>query len=208
MKSKNCYLFVFDGFADWEPSLLTTGLKQHTDVQVKTFSVDGEPVSSMGGLKVVPDLSLKAVSADDVSVLVLPGGTAWGTMENPTFIALINSVNKNGRVLAAICGATIFLGRLGYLNGIKHTSNHLHFLRNSGDKYEGEDWYVNKPCVSDKKIITANGTAMVDFAKAVFAGLKVLKRNDKLNSWLSFFPVSVMPKIMTVDQKMMLNPDD
>jgi putative intracellular protease/amidase len=195
MKSKSCYLFVFDGFADWEPSLITTGLNQHTDVKVKTFSVEGKPVVSMGGLKVVPDLSLNDLSINDVSVLVLPGGTAWDTMINPTLIALINLVNKNGRVLAAICGATVFLGRSGYLNGIKHTSNHLYFLKNSGGKYEGEDWYVNKPCVADKNIITANGTAMVAFAKAVFTSLNISDGNDNLKSWLSFFPDSGMPTL-------------
>lgn len=194
MRTKNCYLFVFDGFADWEPSLLTTGLNQHTDVKVKTFSVDGKPVVSMGGLRIEPDLSLEDVTLNDIRVLVLPGGTAWETMQNPELITLINAVGKRGGFLAAICGATVFLGRLGYLNGIKHTSNHLYFLKKSGDQYEGEDWYVNKPCVTDKKIITANGTAMVDFARAVFACLKVLKGNDELNLWLSFFQASAMPK--------------
>ena len=195
MKSRNCYLFVFDGFADWEPSLLTTGLNQHTEVKVITFSADGEPVVSMGGLKVVPDLSLKDVSSMDINVLVLPGGTAWDTMENSALVELINSVGKRGGILAAICGATVFLGRSGYLNGVKHTSNHLYFLKKSGSKYQGEDWYVNKPCVTDRKIITANGTAFVDFARAVFASLKVLKGNENLNTWLNFFPGSVMPNV-------------
>ena len=55
MKKRLCYLFVFDGFADWEPSLVTAGLNTYSDFEIKTFSVDGKNVKSMGNLIVKPD---------------------------------------------------------------------------------------------------------------------------------------------------------
>lgn len=195
MSKKDCYLFLFDGFSDWEPSLLTTGLSQYSDVKLKTFSIDGNPVTSMGKLKVTPEVGLDDISYSEVGLLVLPGGEAWDTMENRDLQNLIRSVYKCGATLAAICGATVFLGRLGYLNGIQHTSNHLFFLKQLGDAYKGEDWYVNKPCVTDRRIITANGTAIVDFAKAVFISLDVLENNSALIFWLNFFPASTLPTV-------------
>lgn len=194
MKSRGCYLFVFDGFSDWEPSLVTAGLMQYTDVDVKTFSLDGKPVRSMGNLNIKPDMGLNDVDVKNVDALILPGGLAWERGGNTEVRNLIDTLLLHRKVVAAICGATVFLGAHGYLNGIQHTSNHLYFLKQSRGMYNGEDWYVNKPCVVTSNIITANGTAMVDFAIEVFTALNVMD-NEGLNFWLQFFPKSVMPNV-------------
>jgi putative intracellular protease/amidase len=129
----------------------------------------------------------------------LPGGTVWEVGGNMEIIPLLDKVIEANNLVAAICAATVFLGQHGYLNTIKHTSNHIYFLKQSGGKYKGEDWYINKPCVSDKNLITANGTAMVDFAASVFSALNVLEGNKALNFWLQFFPKSTMPGVSIED---------
>src|SRR5688572_30501448 len=124
MKMRRCYVFVFEGFADWEPALAIAGLQKFTDFEVLTFSKDGKPVRSMGNIKVQPDASLENIDADNIDLLLLPGGFSWEEGGNLEVIPLLNSVLDSGKSVAAICGATAFLGEQGYLDTIKHTSNH------------------------------------------------------------------------------------
>jgi putative intracellular protease/amidase len=196
----DCYLFVFNGFADWEPSLLTTGLTQFTDVKVKPFSIDGKPVRSMGNLAIRPEMKLENVVPEKVKMLVLPGGSVWESGGMDELLPLVDQVCRINGFVAAICGATLFLARHGLLNEVKHTSNHIYFLKKLGDyHYKGEDLYVRKPCVTDKNLITANGTAAVDFAKAVFTALNTLEGNKKLKFWLELFPKSALPQVSIPD---------
>jgi putative intracellular protease/amidase len=170
MKKRVCYLFVFDGYSDWEPSLAIAGLHQFTDFSVKTFSVNGNSVRSMGNIQVIPDLSLEQILPSDVDLLLLPGGNGWEKGENLEIMPLLDAVLASNKAVAAICGATCFLGEQGYLNERKHTSNNLEqYLKTYAPHYEGEQHYVKQHCVRDGNLITANGTAMVEFAQEIFA---------------------------------------
>src|SRR5688500_8636548 len=100
MKKRMCYMFVFDGYADWEPSLAIVGLHKFTDFAVKTFSKDGKPVRSMGGLLVTPDASLEQVFPNDVDLLLLPGGDAWDEGGNQEITPLLNAVLDQNRMVA------------------------------------------------------------------------------------------------------------
>src|SRR5690606_5090886 len=58
------HLFVFDGFADWEPAFAVAGIQdprfqsEPGRWQVKTVAMNpSTPVRSMGGLSVLPDLA-------------------------------------------------------------------------------------------------------------------------------------------------------
>ena len=74
MKKRKCYLFIFDGYADWEPALAIACLNRYSDFSIHSFSPDGLMVESMGGIKIQPDFSLSEVNAADVDLLILPGG--------------------------------------------------------------------------------------------------------------------------------------
>ena len=68
MKSSTVYLFVFDTMADWEPAFAMAGI--HTPqwqlepgrYQVQTASIDGKIITTMGGVRIQPDLTLAEVS--------------------------------------------------------------------------------------------------------------------------------------------------
>ena len=71
--------------------------------------------------------------------------------------------------------AASFLARHGFLNAVKHTGNGLEQLRLwGGDNYANAKGYVNKQAVSDNRIVTANGTGYLEFAKE----LLLLLEND------------------------------
>lgn len=187
MKKRACYLFVFEGYADWEPSLTIAGLQKLTDFEVKTFSIDGKPVRSMGNMNIQPDTSLPQVKADDVDLLILPGGDAWDHGANLEIKPLLNAVLDQNKLVAAICGATGFLGEQGYLDKIRHTSNHLdYYLKKAAPHYKGEANYVKEHAVKDGNLITANGTAIIPFAEIIFNHFNLLE-DEKMSFWFQFF---------------------
>ena len=65
-------------FADWEPALLMAAARAYLGCEVLTASPDGEPVVSMGGLRVQPDLRFDEIEAGAFEALVIPGGHGLG----------------------------------------------------------------------------------------------------------------------------------
>jgi putative intracellular protease/amidase len=187
MKTRKCYVFVFNGFADWEPALAIAGLQQFSDFEVRTVSRDGKRVTSMGNVTVNPDTSLDNISHNDVDLLLLPGGFGWEKGENQEITPLLNAVLESGKTVAAICGATAFLGQHGYLDNIKHTSNHPdYYLKAVAPAYKGRDNYVMKLSVTNGNMITASGVASVAFAQEIFAHFNLLE-NKQLQEWFHYF---------------------
>jgi putative intracellular protease/amidase len=187
MKSRKCYLFVFDGFADWEPALATAALNQFTDFDVIPFSKDGKPVRSMGNLEVTATTSIDKVIVDDLSLLILPGGEAWEEGNNQEIMPLLKSCLSSGKMVAAICGATVFLANNGYLDNVKHTSNNLElYLKNVAPSYKGEKLYQEVGAFRDGNLITASGAKPLDFAREILEAFNLFE-NEDLKMWFSYF---------------------
>jgi putative intracellular protease/amidase len=104
---------VFNGFADWEPSLVTSGLNKYSDFEIRTFSVDGKMVRSMGNLEINPEFNLHQMNTTDFQMLLLPGGDAWEEGANIEIKELVLAAFDAGKLIAAICAATTFLARNG-----------------------------------------------------------------------------------------------
>ena len=90
-------------------------------------------------------------------------------------------------IIAGICDASVFLGTMGLLNEIEHTSNTLEDIQNYiGKKYSGAKYYKNQQVVRSQNIITANGTASLEFAKEVLLGLNVMP-SQEVEQWYRFY---------------------
>ncbi|HZY37563.1 MAG TPA: type 1 glutamine amidotransferase family protein [Mucilaginibacter sp.] len=186
MVKRTCYLFVFDGFADWEPAHITTTLSKYSDFEIKTFSVDGKAVRSMGNLNVQPDMGLSEAEGYKFDLLLLPGGTVWEENGNTEITSLILRCFDDKTTIAAICGATLSLARAGIFDKVKHTSNGLEYLKSQCPAYTNEQAYLNQPAVSDQNVITANGAAMLEFSHAVFEHFKAFPEKD-LAFWFRLY---------------------
>lgn len=82
---------------------------------------------------------------------------------------------RGGKIVGAICNGASFMAKCGFLNAVKHTGNGLEQLKIWGSgNYINSEEYVNAQAVSDKNIVTANGSATLEFAKA----LLLLLEND------------------------------
>jgi putative intracellular protease/amidase len=189
---RNVLFFVFDGFAEWEAAYATTGIVKSEHYHVKTLAIDKTLKRSMGGTRVLPDLDffpetdLKDIDKSTTAMLILPGGTAWEEGENLAVADLVLHCIQQHIPVAAICGATFFLADLGLLDNIEHTSNDLHYLQQVSPSYRGRDNYVNQLSVRSESIITANGTAPVEFARDIFTVLGI-SNNEKTVQWFQYF---------------------
>jgi putative intracellular protease/amidase len=183
---KKIFVFLFNGFADWEISYLTPEINKSNKIELVYFSIEGDPVTSMGGLQVMPTISLRELNPDSVSMLILPGGIAWEKGENKEIENLTLELFKTGKSIASICAATSFLAQLGLLNNLKHTSNDLNYLKAIAPEYKGDSNYQNTLAETDKNIITANGIAPIEFAREVFKRIE-LKSDQELDKWFQLF---------------------
>lgn len=133
-----------------------------------------EPVAAIGGFRVLPDYSFGNMP-DDYAALVLIGGFGWSTAVADKVVPLVRRAVGKGRIVGAICNGASFLAKHGFLNAVKHTGNGPEQLKLwGGDSYANTDGYVHAQAVSDNNIVTANGSAALEFAKE----LLLLLEND------------------------------
>jgi putative intracellular protease/amidase len=183
---KKIFVFLFNGFSDWEISYVTPEVYKSEEFELIYFSKDGQSVTSMGGLQIKPVKSLAEIDSDEVDMLLLPGGTAWEKQENNEINQLVKEVKSKNKLLAAICAATAYLGQLGLLDDVKHTSNDLNYLKAVAPNYKGEKHYEKSLAVTDNNLITAAGIAPIEFAKEIFKQVK-LYDDDNIEKWYQLF---------------------
>ena len=190
---KAVYLLVVDGFADWEPAHAVAELRRHGQYRVETVGLTLDPVTSMGGIRVLPSTAVAAVDGSDVAAFILPGGDRWETAPmEPELEQLLRRVDDTGAPLAAICAATVAVTRLGLLRGRRHTSNGLEYLRSQVPAYAEAANYVEAPAVRDQHLITASGLGDVEFARELLEELDVLTPADRA-LWARMFRSATLP---------------
>ncbi len=187
------YLYVFDTMADWEPALAVAELNSGRCFKpgvpkftVRTVGLTLQPVVTMGGLRIVPDLALDACAPDEAALLLLPGGETWQESLHAPVVAKAKECLAAGGYVAAICGATLALAQAGLLNDRLHTSNDLEYLKTVCPDYSGERYFRPEPAVCDRRVITASGLAPLDFARQILENLGVL-HPATLAAWYNLF---------------------
>lgn len=179
---KEVLVFIFDGYADWEIAYVCAELMEagHDHV-IRTISADGQPKTSMGGLRVAADYSL-AEPPETFSMLILPGGMAWLTQANDHVLPLVGYALRHDILVGAICNACNFMAENGYLDTRRHTGNTLAFMQSQSPHYHGEELFVERQAVYDQGVITANGSAALEFAREILLLLKA-KPEDEISAW-------------------------
>ena len=82
---------------------------------------------------------------------------------------------------------------------MRHTSNDLNDLKQwAGGAYTGESQYVMEQAVSDKNVITANGTAALEFAREVLRAVKAAPE-EKILEWYNFHKLGLYKAAMPKD---------
>lgn len=149
-------------------------LKAHPRYVNKVVASTLEPVKSIGGFRTLPDYSFDTMP-DDYAALVLIGGFGWSTPVAERVMPIVKQAVENGKIVGAICNGASFLAKCGLLNNVRHTGNGPEQLQLwGGENYTNPEGYVHAQAVSDRNIVTANGSATLEFARE----LLLLLEND------------------------------
>ena len=197
---KKIMFVILEQYADWEAAYLSSAIYMlgQDKFEVKTVSLTKDIVTSIGGFRTVPDYDIHSVP-EDYEAVILIGGMTWRNENAQQVKMLVEKCVENGKVLGGICDASAFLGTVGVLNNVNHTSNDLNDLKQwAGSAYTGEEKNIKKQTVCDKNIVTANGTAALEFAREVMLTLKIAEEN-KIIEWYNFHKLGCynapMPKM-------------
>ena len=132
MSNRTVHVAVYDGLADAEVGHLLaelhTGRFTGTPFDVVTVAESRDPVTTMGGIRIVPDALLAELEPADSALLVLPGSEMWDAGGGAPFAAAAERFLDAGVPVAAICGATAGLARAGLLDNRSHTSAAAEYL--------------------------------------------------------------------------------
>lgn len=190
MTSQTVHLAIYDTLADWEIGYVMAHInspefqKEPGRYQVRTVAQTPEPITTKGGLRVVPDLTIDALDPAASRMLILPGADTAMAGGIDRFAAMAARFLDAGVPVAAICGATAALARIGLLDALPHTSNALQFLEMTG--YKGAPHYQDQLAVRSGNLITASGIAPIAFAAEIFRELD-LYSDTTLAAWRKLY---------------------
>ena len=169
-------------FAEHELPYLTQPLrsdsmamKENPKYENKIVAESMEPIEAISGFRVLPNCTFDSIP-DDYAALVLIGGYGWKSEAAERVAPLVADAIRKGRIVGAICNAASWMASKGFLNNVRHTGNGIEQLRLwGGEAYTNATNYVDAQAVSDKNIVTANGSASIEFACEI---LSLLKNDD------------------------------
>ncbi|MEK4456510.1 MULTISPECIES: DJ-1/PfpI family protein [Paenibacillus] len=159
------HVLIYDGYVSFEIMLATYFMKTKGDIV--TIGVTKDPVISYEDFKVTPSMAIDEVSAEDIQLLIIPGGDNTQLKTNKQLLALINTLNNDNKVIATICSATELLeiAVVYYKSPVNHpTGLEIH-----------------------KNIITAKPNKYVDFAIEIGKVMNIYTDDEDLKETIDFF---------------------
>lgn len=106
------------------------------------------------------------------------GGNSW-QIENSVLKQLLQDRLTNSKFVGAICGAVDYLAKNGLLTNFKHTGN-AQYLWKDFDQYQNKSDFLEEQTVCDHNLVTANGTAPLEFTKQVLKMIK-FKNSEQID---------------------------
>lgn len=171
------------GFEEIEAVTIIDVLRR-ADVVVRVAGLAGRSVTGAHGITLESDCLLDEVRAEELSMLVLPGGMPGTTnlASDARVLALARALASSGRTVAAICAAPLVLERAGLLAGREVTS------------YPSVRSQLVSARVLDRPVVVASGPILtsqgvgtaLEFALALVAELVGPARARELGAALLF----------------------
>ncbi|VTS17146.1 DJ-1/PfpI family protein [Streptococcus porcinus] len=171
---KTAHILLLDNYADWEAAYISSTINMSEEWTIKTISTQKE-VKSLGGMTTRIDYLLDEIPSQS-DLLILIGGNSWDN-DYPDIIKLLNFALKHNTIIGAICGAVDFMARNGFLTNFKHTGNDLN-LWNNFELYSNKNDFKFEQAVKDKNLITANGTAPIEFEQLILESINYADTTD------------------------------
>ena len=163
-----------EGFEEIE-AITVIDILRRADIEVVIASLKEGQVEGAHKIKMLPDTSMDKINQSEVDGIVLPGGfPGFENLGNDDRVLnTVRQMDKEGKYIAAICGAPSVLINAGILQGRKATINPA-----GKAQLEACAKYSEDRVVVDGKLITSKspGTAMEFALKLV----EVLAGEEKM----------------------------
>mgnify|MGYP001084405324 CR=1 FL=1 len=152
---KKAYVYLIDGFEEIEATTILDVLRR-SGVKVASVSLsETKKVRGDHGIIIEADKLLSEANYTDVDMLILPGGdlASHNLLHHDSLHNQLKEAESKGKYIAAICGATMTLGKVGLTKGKKATC------------YPGIESEITgatilkQDVVVDGKIVTSRGPA-------------------------------------------------
>jgi putative intracellular protease/amidase len=187
------YFLAFDGYADWHAAHALCEIRRPGDWQLKTVGFSMQPVLSMGGLRVVPELTLDQLDAKRAALLIVPGGYLWEHGHGEEAVDAARRIHGAGATVAAVDSGVLVLARAGLLDVCRHTSSWPGHIGTHVPGYAGAEHYdAHALAVSDGGVITASQLGSVEFAREVIRTLDLYNPSDR-EHWFRLFKHALPP---------------
>ncbi len=126
------------------------------------------PVTTMGGMRVIPDYTFE--NCPKLDILIVPGGLGERyEHDNHIILHFLRARARQVETLATVCTGSLFLGMAGLLNGRRATT-HLLSLKRMRDLFPEVNVIEDENIVEDGNIFTSSGISTgLDMALLVVA---------------------------------------
>ncbi len=168
MRKKIAMVVAQNEFRDeeyWTPKEI---FEEH-EIQVITVSSQANSATSKFGRMIQVDMSLDDVQVSDFDALLFVGGPGTSEyFELPRAHQAASEFMEQGKLLTAICIATVILARAGLLKGRKATV----FPSGKEELEKAGAIYTGHPVEIDGRLITASGPEAAEaFGQAIVKAL-------------------------------------
>ena len=175
-------VFIFDKMTDYQITFIMHLLGADSGKEIITIAYEDKIIKGRSGFLYKPARLVNDVLNENVEGLMLCGG-CYGDAR-PELIQLINKLNLEKKLLAAICGAgTVFLAKAGVLNNVKYTTPIIEWTQENIKDFGTKDPFprenfISKRVVRDGNVITAQGIAHIDFAIEICDWFNLFENQD------------------------------
>lgn len=190
-RMKKIYIYVLDTMADWELGWVLSAMSVADELkeqkyQIQFVSAKKDMITTIGGMQIIPECTTEDMEDNACAALLLPGAQDWTSEKHQAILKKVEDYLYEGKIVGAICGATLALSEIGLLNHLLHTSNSLEYLKFFSKHYAGEALYRKDRVVSHKNLITAGSASSLMWAKEIMQELGVLPQAI-LDPWYHYF---------------------
>lgn len=175
------YFLLADGFEETEAIAPFDMVKRAGEDAVFVSVSDEKTVTGAHGIKIVADIFLKDVSAENGKMIVLPGGKLGVENLDKTegFDEIIKEFAGKEKFVCAICAAPSLLGKRGYLDGKKAVC----YPEKEFEQHLANAEIQTTRVVRDGKFITAVGAgASIEFGLELVTAIKDKDTAEKIRN--------------------------
>lgn len=183
-------VYIYETCCLSEVSVIGWMINTTKAMQIKTFALTKDPITTLEGWHLTPDFALEEIkNTSEYLGLLFPGGE--DIILTPRLQEIILDFDSHKVLIGAICAGPTHLALAGILKNYRYTTSRLadHYKDlPETDPFPREN-FVDQRWVKDQHIITADGVALIDFTDQILLHLQWYE-DDADRKWFqdSFTP--------------------